>query len=113
MLARSVSVLREGGKLVSVAEEPPATVRRTADATYFVAEPNRDQLIQLARLADEGTLRPVIDSAFPLSDARAAFERVVAPGKRGKVVILCSGGQSAFGTGAALSRRTEDHRLVL
>ncbi|MFL5797248.1 MAG: NADP-dependent oxidoreductase [Actinomycetota bacterium] len=86
-LARSTAVLREGGRLVSVAEEPPATVTERAEATYFVVEPRRDQLIQLARLVDEGTLRAVVDSVFPLSDARAAFERVMKPGKRGKVVL--------------------------
>jgi hypothetical protein len=29
----------------------------------------------------------VIDSSFPLAKARAAFERVMMPGKRGKVVL--------------------------
>jgi len=73
---------------VSVAEEPPADLAAQVDARYFVVEPGRrEQLVELARLADEGKLRPAIDSVFPLSDARAAFERVGAPGKRGKVVL--------------------------
>jgi NADPH:quinone reductase-like Zn-dependent oxidoreductase len=86
VLARSTGVLREGGRLVSVAEEPPGALSEV-EATYFVVEPSREQLIELARLVDEGTLRSVIDSVFPLRDARAAFERVVMPGKRGKVVL--------------------------
>ncbi len=36
---------------------------------------------------DADALRPVIDSVFPLADARAAFERSVASGKSGKVVL--------------------------
>ena len=43
--------------------------------------------IELALLVDAGALRPEIDSVFPLADARAAFERSMAPGKLGKVVI--------------------------
>jgi NADPH:quinone reductase-like Zn-dependent oxidoreductase len=84
-LARSGALLREGGRIVSVAEEPPAEL--AGQAVYFIVEPNRDQLVELARLVDEGKLRPAIDSVFPLADARAAFERLEARGKRGKVVL--------------------------
>jgi NADPH:quinone reductase-like Zn-dependent oxidoreductase len=86
LLVRSRAMVRPGGRLVSVAEEAPPTVARI-DATYFVVEPNREQLVEVARLVDEGTLRPAIDSVFRLSEAPAAFERVMAGGKRGKVVL--------------------------
>lgn len=82
-LVRSRSVLREGGRIVSVAEEPPEGVQ----ATYFVVEPDREQLVELARLVDEEAVRPAIDSVFPLANAVKAFERVMTPGKRGKVVL--------------------------
>jgi NADPH:quinone reductase-like Zn-dependent oxidoreductase len=84
-LARSPELVRPGGRLVSVAEEPPTI--SGVDATYFVVEPNRDQLVEIARLVDEGSLRPAVDSVYPLSRAREAFERSLAGGKRGKVVI--------------------------
>ena len=87
VLARSTAVLRKGGRLVSVAEEPPANVGTGVEATHFVVEPNRGQLVELARLADEGALRPAVDSVFALADARAAFERLTARGKNGKVVL--------------------------
>jgi NADPH:quinone reductase-like Zn-dependent oxidoreductase len=86
-LAGSADVLREGGRLVSVAEEPPADVAKKVTSLYFVVEPDGGQLVELARLADEGTIRPAIDRVFPLADARSAFERVAARGKHGKVVI--------------------------
>lgn len=88
LLERSAATVRRGGRLVSVAEElsqPPPGAR--IDARYFVVEPSRKQLVEIARLVDEGRLRPAIDSIFPLSEARAAFERTMASGKRGKVVI--------------------------
>jgi NADPH:quinone reductase-like Zn-dependent oxidoreductase len=85
-LARSAAVLRDGGRLVSVAEEPPA-VSEKVQATYFVVEPSREQLVELARLVDDGAIRTAIDSDFPLAEACAAFERVMKPGKRGKVLL--------------------------
>lgn len=83
VLARSPELLSEGGRLVTIADEPPEGV----DAVYFVVEPDGEQLAEVARLVDEGALRPEIDSVFPLEEARAAFERTTASGKRGKVVL--------------------------
>jgi NADPH:quinone reductase-like Zn-dependent oxidoreductase len=97
VLARSAAVLRDGGRLVSVAEEPPAAAGATAEATYFVVEPSREQLVELARLVDEGAVRPAIDSVFPLAEARAAFERVMMPRKRGKVVLRVGDDEGADG----------------
>jgi NADPH:quinone reductase-like Zn-dependent oxidoreductase len=81
LLARAPALLAGGGRLVSVAEEPPG------EGTYFVVEPSREQLIELARLVASGELRVAIDSTFALSEAAAAFERSLESGKRGKVVI--------------------------
>jgi NADPH:quinone reductase-like Zn-dependent oxidoreductase len=68
------------GRVVTVVEETPR-------AHYFVVEPNRVQLTEVARLVDRGDLRPEIDSIFPLAEARAAFSRSAAHGKHGKVVL--------------------------
>ena len=88
LLQRSLAVIRQGGRLVSVAEAPPDEVPdRQIESTYFVVEPNRDQLVELGAIVDAGELRPAIDSVFPLSDARAAFERSLASGKHGKVIL--------------------------
>jgi NADPH:quinone reductase-like Zn-dependent oxidoreductase len=84
-LARSPGVLREGGRLVSVAEEPPHA--KGVTSVYFVVEPDRRQLAQIAALLDGGGPRPAIDSLFTLEDAASAFERSMAPDKRGKVVL--------------------------
>jgi NADPH:quinone reductase-like Zn-dependent oxidoreductase len=81
--ARAAVGVRDGGRMVSIAAPPPDGI----DADYFVVEPNREQLTELTRLADQGEIRPQIDSIFPLEDARAAFTRSMAGGKRGKVVL--------------------------
>src|SRR5436309_9724815 len=69
-----------GPRVVSVAAEADGVI-------YFVVEPNRAQLVELARLADSGELKPAIDSVFHIEDAGAAFARVAERGKRGKVVL--------------------------
>jgi NADPH:quinone reductase-like Zn-dependent oxidoreductase len=67
-------------RVVSVAEE-------TAGASFFIVEPNREQLLELGRRADAGELTPEIDSVFELEEAPAAFARLSEHGKRGKVVL--------------------------
>ena len=84
-LERAPALLASGGRLVSVAAEPPG------EGTYFVVEPSREQLVELARLVDSGELGVAIDSTFALSEATAAFERSLASGKHGKVVIRVAG----------------------
>jgi NADPH:quinone reductase-like Zn-dependent oxidoreductase len=63
-------------RIVTIAEETPG-------ADYFIVEPNGEQLAELSHLH----LRPEIDSVFPLTAFAAAFERVGARGKHGKVVL--------------------------
>ena len=84
-LARSPAVLREGGRLVSVAEEPPQA--SGVSSVYFVVEPDRGQLAQIAALLDGGWPPPAIDSVFTLEEAASAFERTMATDKHGKVVL--------------------------
>jgi len=86
LLAASPALLAPGGRLIAVAEEPPDGV----EGTFFIVDPDGDQLVALARLADEGALTTAIDTTFPLKDAIAAFERVETSNKRGKVVLEVS-----------------------
>jgi NADPH:quinone reductase-like Zn-dependent oxidoreductase len=77
--------LPAGSRVVTIAAEAPG-------ATYFIVEPNREQLVELARLADAGELQAEVDSTFPLEAAEDAFHRVAARGKRGKVVFEIDSG---------------------
>jgi NADPH:quinone reductase-like Zn-dependent oxidoreductase len=86
-LEGSPAVLSDGGRLVSIATDPPpAAVNRDISALYFVVEPNRVQLVELAKLADQGRLQATIDRTYALAEARAAFERSLSRHGRGKVV---------------------------
>ena len=59
-LRRSAAVLRAGGRLVSVAEQPPD------GGVYFIVEPNRDQLaVARASSPTPARLRPPARRALP------------------------------------------------
>jgi NADPH:quinone reductase-like Zn-dependent oxidoreductase len=85
-LREALPRIRSGARVVSIAEEPTG-VPDGVEPTYFVVEPNGEQLAQVADLAERGDLRPMVESVFTLENGRAAFARTEAHGKRGKVVL--------------------------
>jgi NADPH:quinone reductase-like Zn-dependent oxidoreductase len=79
---RSTTLLRPGGTLVTVAE-PPSIQPRDGRAIFFVVEPNREQLVQLAARLRDGRLTPLVTAVRDLAAALAAFvERT-----RGRTII--------------------------
>lgn len=53
----------------------------------YLSNPNRADLEVLATLVEEGKLRPVIDTSFPLDQTPAALHHIETGHARGKVVI--------------------------
>lgn len=80
-LARSWAVLRPGGRLVTVAAGAERTGEPRVRDAFFIVEPSRDQLAGIAGMIDSNALRPVVDSVFPLSYAKLAYERRTVRGK--------------------------------
>jgi NADPH:quinone reductase-like Zn-dependent oxidoreductase len=75
--------------LVSVFS-PPSREQAKAHgvhAMFFVVRPNRAELIQIGHLINTGLIRPVIETVFPLSEARQAFERGLGGHSRGKIFL--------------------------
>ncbi|MEU5264223.1 NADP-dependent oxidoreductase [Amycolatopsis sp. NPDC021455] len=85
VLARSAAVVKPGGALVSISA-PPAALPGTSRAVYFIVEPDRTQLAELADRVRSGRLRPLAGATFPLSDTREAF-LAKQNGVPGKVVL--------------------------
>jgi NADPH:quinone reductase-like Zn-dependent oxidoreductase len=88
VLARSPALLRPGGRLVTIkaaAELPPG--REDIRSVVFVQEAIRTQLAELARLVDEGHLRPQVGAVYPLAQAVAAYSAKAAGGLPGRVVL--------------------------
>ncbi|MGV9573076.1 NADP-dependent oxidoreductase [Streptomyces nigra] len=88
ILERSAAVVRPGGTLVTIAE--PVTVHpRGGRGVFFVVEPDRSRLADLAQRVRDGRLKPIVGAVRPLAEAAAAF----APGRRvhGKTIIRVAG----------------------
>jgi len=88
VLARSPALLRPGGTLVSVrAATPPPATRHDITTVIFIQESSRAQLIELARLVDEGHLRPQVGGVYPLAEAAEAYSAKAAGGIPGRIVL--------------------------
>jgi NADPH:quinone reductase-like Zn-dependent oxidoreductase len=86
-------VLRSGGTLVAIAEEPDPSSGGRGDVrcVYFVVEPDGGQLRELAGLVDKGQLRPAISAVFELDALAQAFQAQRGGRPPGKVVIRVGG----------------------
>jgi NADPH:quinone reductase-like Zn-dependent oxidoreductase len=84
ILDRTAGLVRAGGILVTIAAPPKI---RPADgrAIFFVVEPDRARLADLAQRLRDGRLAPIVGAVRPLAEAAAAF----APEQRtpGKTII--------------------------
>jgi NADPH:quinone reductase-like Zn-dependent oxidoreductase len=112
-LAKSLRVLRRGGKLISISGPPDpefgrqigapglvrlvmrmlsAGVRRQArhrglGYAFLFMKADGAQLREITRLIDDGAIRPVIDKVFPFEATNEALGYVESGRAKGKVVI--------------------------
>ena len=91
-LERAWDVLEDGGRVVSIAEPlaPARLAEHHASGSYFVVEPDREGLRELAARIDAGTLNPTVGITCTLDDGR---EKIIAkesggfPGKLALTVV--------------------------
>jgi NADPH:quinone reductase-like Zn-dependent oxidoreductase len=95
---RSLAVLRDGGRLVSITgpDTPGPTVEAAAAARgirtgWTLVEPDRHGLLELARLVDEGRLRPEIAAILPLAEVDRAHALGATNRTTGKIVLEVRG----------------------
>lgn len=88
-VARSFAVVRPGGRLVTLSGPPDQAAARVAGvrAMFFIVSPDPDELAELARRADEGSLHPTISTTYALADGRAAYESRSTARPPGKTVL--------------------------
>jgi NADPH:quinone reductase-like Zn-dependent oxidoreductase len=90
-LERSWSVLKHGGRMVTIASPSETATDDRIKRAFFIVEPDGRQLIEIAKLLDSGELRTVVDSVLPLSQASLAYTGRVEKKGRGKVVVAVPG----------------------
>jgi NADPH:quinone reductase-like Zn-dependent oxidoreductase len=71
---QSTALVRPGGTLVTIAA-PPKTQPKNGRAIFFVVEPDRARLADLAERVRAGRLKPIVGDVRPLSETAAAFAR--------------------------------------
>jgi NADPH:quinone reductase-like Zn-dependent oxidoreductase len=91
-LARSYGLVRTGGLILTTAGtlDDEAVDANGLRGVQFTLQPNGARLGVVARLVDEGILRPQLSRVLPLADARLARELLVSRGARGKIVLSIS-----------------------
>jgi NADPH:quinone reductase-like Zn-dependent oxidoreductase len=87
VLARSSTLLKPGGALVSVVSWELPADRDDIRKVFFIQESDRVQLAELARLVDEGHLRPQVGAVYPLAQAVQAYQAKAAGGISGRFVL--------------------------
>jgi NADPH:quinone reductase-like Zn-dependent oxidoreductase len=90
VLERSTALVRPGGTVVSIAM-PPAVQPEGGRAIFFVVEPDRARLADLAQRVRDGRLKPIVGAVRPLSETADAFAR--RPRTRGKTIIQVTNDQ--------------------
>jgi NADPH:quinone reductase-like Zn-dependent oxidoreductase len=66
--------VRAGGTVVTIAA-PPTTQPKDGRAIFFVVEPDRARLSDLAQRLRNGRLKPIVGAVRPLAETADAFAR--------------------------------------
>jgi NADPH:quinone reductase-like Zn-dependent oxidoreductase len=88
-LTRSFEVVKHGGRLVSIVEEPDGdrSSEHGISADFIFVEPSSEQLTILTRLVDRRKLTTHVQKIYALGDAAEAHGESSAGHVRGKLVL--------------------------
>jgi NADPH:quinone reductase-like Zn-dependent oxidoreductase len=91
-LERSFEVVQPGGRIVSIKGQAPEGLAAEKDVEFkqFFMHPDGAALTKIAGLIDDGVIRPVVDSVFPLDQVAAAYRYAQQGHATGKVIIALS-----------------------
>jgi NADPH:quinone reductase-like Zn-dependent oxidoreductase len=88
-LERSFKVLKKGGILVSLVQLPSqeSTTKYGVRALFYGGHASSSDLAEIAKLIDDGKVKPVVETILPLAEARRAHELSETRHVRGKIVL--------------------------
>ncbi|WP_035051036.1 NADP-dependent oxidoreductase [Carnobacterium pleistocenium] len=88
---KSFSVLKKGGRLISLVQEPDQKKANSLGitGTHFSMSPTGERLKELTELLAYGAIKPIVTQtyAFTEEDLRKAHEQIEAGHTRGKLVV--------------------------
>jgi NADPH:quinone reductase-like Zn-dependent oxidoreductase len=88
-LARSYGVVKKGGIIVSITDDPDkaALDAHGIRGTSISAVPKANVLEELAQLIDAKKIRPVVSQVLPLAETAKAHQQIATRHTRGKIVL--------------------------
>jgi NADPH:quinone reductase-like Zn-dependent oxidoreductase len=87
-LKRSWSLLKPGGRMVTIAADSEGTKDERTEKAFFIVESNQKQMTEISQLLDTGQLQCFVDAVVPLVNASDAYCGSIRERKgRGKVVL--------------------------
>jgi NADPH:quinone reductase-like Zn-dependent oxidoreductase len=93
---RSWSVLKPGGRMVTIAADSEAATDQRVKDAFFIVEPNQKQLVEIAKQLDDGRLKAFVKAAIPLDQASTAYSGALkSKSGPGKLVIAIPASTSA------------------
>jgi len=92
-LKRSYSVVKRGGIIVSIVDDPEqaALDAHGIRGASIRSSPKANVLEELTRLIDAKKITPIISQVVPLSDVAKAHEQIATRHTRGKIVLQVAG----------------------
>jgi NADPH:quinone reductase-like Zn-dependent oxidoreductase len=88
-LARSYGVVKKGGVIVSITDEPDQTecAKRDLRCSRLGAHPDAKVLEELTKLIESRKMTPIVSQSFPLSEASKAHQQIETRHTLGKIVL--------------------------
>jgi NADPH:quinone reductase-like Zn-dependent oxidoreductase len=88
-LGRSYGVVKKGGTIVSITDEPDQSecAKRGLTCSRMGAQPKSEVLEELTKLIEAGKMKPVVSQTFPLADASKAHQQIETRHTVGKIIL--------------------------
>src|SRR5438445_1277575 len=95
-LARSYGVVKKGGIIVSITDEPDQTecAKHGIHGTRMGAHPDAKVLEELTKLIEAGKMKPIVSQTLPLAEASKAHQQIETHHTLGKIVLKVAEGPS-------------------
>ena len=90
VLKRSAAIVKKGGRLISIVDDPNQLDVAGIDSEFVFVAPNHSQLSELSQMFEQGRLKTYLSEVLPLGlqEARRAHELSESGRTRGKMVLV-------------------------